>query len=115
MLLLPSLAWARPRTLDLIIPTSEGKFPPAWTHSLRLSLLDANDESCFGDHRVWKIGQPVRFLVRANLRPQVYQVEVLCLSKGERKIAVYRQPLRWKLETKKAELNQLKWIETLEP
>jgi len=109
---LPALGWAKPRTIYLVAPVPQGKFPPAWTETIHLSLSDAPDP--IQDHRVFKKGAAdFRAALRGRILDQVYLVEVMCLSKGEKQIAVFRQSLKIKKGEKKFVLDKLKFVEWL--
>lgn len=110
LLLLSPPLWAKQRFLYLTIPAPQGKFPPAWTETIHVSI----EELSVSDHRYWKKGQPeFKAALKGHLRNETFQVEVLCLAKGEKKIAVFRQPLKIQANTKKAKLDQLKFVEEL--
>lgn len=110
LLCLPACVGARPRTIYLVAPVPQGKFPPAWTDTIHVSLSDAPDP--IQDHRVLKKGsQDFRAALSGRILDQVYQVEVMCLSKGEKQIAVFRQSIKVKKGEKKFTLDKLKFIE----
>lgn len=112
LLWLPMAVGAKPRTLYLVVPVPQERFPPAWTETIHLSLKDAPNP--IQDHRHWKKGESeLRAALSGRIANQVYEVEVLCLSKGEKQIAVFRQSIRVKPETRKLTLDRLKFVEWL--
>ena len=110
-ILLVSLPFAaRQRILYLTAPAPQGKFPPPWTETIHVSI----EELSVSDHRYWKKGQKeFKAALKGHLRHDTFQVEVLCLAKGEKKIAVFRQPLKIQASTKNVKLDQLKFVEEL--
>ena len=108
ILILPALA--KERVVGLDIPAPQGKFPPAWTHAIHVSLVDSEDS--VADHRYWKAGTPnFKAILRGKLQNQAYQVEVLCLSKGEKKMGVFRQPIQIRRDTRRLKLDNLRFVE----
>jgi hypothetical protein len=112
-LLLASTVAARERTIHVLIPLPQGKFPPAWTHTIHVSVPDADDLAA--DHKFYKPGSGgFRAVLKGSLAPEACDVEVMCLSKGEKKISVFRQRVHIARETKKLLLDKLRFIETIQ-
>ncbi len=109
-LLLFVAAPAKERVVGLDIPAPQGKFPPSWTYAIHVSLVDSED--AVADHRYWKPGTTsFQAVLRGQLQNQAYQVEVLCLSKGEKKMGVFRQPVFIDRSTKRLRLDRLRFVE----
>lgn len=104
-------AVARERLLYVLAPAPQGKFPPPWTRSIRVSL----ETLSLSDHRLWKGGHQFRAMLKGEIPNDLYEVEVLCLSKGEKQIAVFRQKLHIRPDTKKLMLDRLKFVQVLKP
>jgi hypothetical protein len=112
MLLLAGAAAARSRTIIVVVPLPQPKFPPKWTQTIHISLADQADG--VADHRYFKAGEKeFRAILKGRIPNQVFEVEVMCLSKGEKHISVYRQTVRIKKETKSLKLDHLQFIETI--
>ena len=110
MVLLTTSLAAKQRIIYLTAPAPQGKFPPPWTETIHVSI----EELSVSDHRYWKKGQSeFKAALKGHLKNDTFEVEVLCLAKGEKKIAVFRQPLKIEAKTKKVSLNRLKFIEEL--
>lgn len=113
LLCCPLLAWAKERTVTLKVPVPQGKFPPEWTRSIHVSLVDSEDSVV--DHRYWKKGDGnFEAILKGHLRNQPYEVELLCLSKGEKKIGVFRQKIRIDAKCKSLNLDKVKFVEFLD-
>lgn len=111
-LLLTSGLQARERLVNLLIPLPQGKFPPPWTHTIHVSLPDADDAA--GDHKFYKKGPPeFRAVLKGNLPNEACDIEVMCLSKGEKIISVFRQRVKISKDTKRLVLDKLRFIETI--
>ena len=111
-LLLTSSLAARERLINLLIPLPQGKFPPPWTHTIHLSLADTDNS--VADHKFYKKGtSEFRAVLKGALPNDLCDVEVMCLSKGEKNIAVFRQRVRIKKDTKKLVLDKLLFVETI--
>ena len=107
--LVAGAAWARPRELVVIIPVAQGKFPPAWTDSIRVSLVD--DEDMIFDHRHFKKGSSeFRALLSGAMPKREYVVEAMCLGKNGKPMLIYQQKIKLKPDTKKIELSELKKV-----
>lgn len=103
-------AWARERQLFVLIPLPQGKFVPSWTDSVRVSLVD--DEETIMDHRHFKKGTKLfRAVLSGEVHNREYKVEVLCLGKQGKPIAVFQQSVVIRPSTKKLELKALKYLE----
>ncbi|MFN8608283.1 MAG: hypothetical protein U0931_12175 [Vulcanimicrobiota bacterium] len=115
--ILITLAWvgsaaARGRTIIVVIPLPQEKLPPKWTQTIHVSL-DSEGESV-ADHRYYKAGQKeFRAILKGRIPNEALEVEVMCLSKGEKHISVFRQSVRIKRETKSLKLDHLRFIETI--
>jgi hypothetical protein len=108
LLLGAASAAAQERTLRVVVPAPQGKFPPPWTHTIRISVEDA----AATDHRHWKPGSDAfRATLKGDFHNDVYPVEVLCLSKGEKKISVFSSKIRIRANTGKLVLDRLKFVE----
>lgn len=111
LLLAPPLA-ARPRTLYVLIPLPQGKFPPSFTHTIHVSVPEGDDT--VSDHKFYKkTDKEFRATLKGRLPNQLCDVEVMCLSKGEKQISIFRQTVKIKKETKKLVLDKLRFIETI--
>lgn len=109
-MLLFASAGARERLLPVVAPVPQGKFPPPWTRAIRVSI----ESLSVSDHRLWKASSgQFRAALKGEFPSDLYEVEVLCLSQGEKKIAVFRQNLHIRPETKKLLLNRLRFVEVL--
>lgn len=107
---LPALA--RTRTLVVMIPLPQGKFPPAWTQAVHVSLVD--EDGAVSDHRYYKAGgTEFRAVLRGTIPNQRCEIEVMCLSKGEKHISIFRQTVRVAKETRNLKLNKLRFVETI--
>ncbi|MBT9587671.1 hypothetical protein IV102_30300 [bacterium] len=111
-LLLTSNLAARERLINLLIPLPQGKLPPPWTHTIHISLADTDNS--VADHKFYKKGaNEFRAVLKGALPNDQCDVEVMCLSKGEKNIAVFRQRVRIKKDTKKLVLDKLLFVETI--
>lgn len=112
LLSLTGLGLAKTRTIIVVIPLPQGKFPPKWTQTVHVSL--AEDESGLSDHRYFKPGlKEFRAILKGRIPNEKLEVEVMCLSKGETHISIFRQFVTIKKETKSLKLDHLRWVETL--
>ena len=101
---------ARERQIFVIIPLPQGKLVPPWTDSVRVSLVD--DEDTVIDHRHFKKGTKMfRAVLSGAIHNREYKVEILCLGKQGKPIAVFQQSVSIKPATKKLELKALKYLE----
>jgi len=115
LLLLPdltALGLAKTRTIIVVIPLPQDKFPPKWTQTIHVSL--AKDESGLSDHRYYKPGlKEFRAILKGRVPNEKLEIEVMCLSKGEKHISIFRQFVTIKKETKSLKLDRLRFVETL--
>ena len=103
---------AKERQVFFVIPAPQGKFPPPWTDSIRVSVPD--EEEVIQDHRHFKKGaKEFRGVLAGGLRNKDYTLEVLCLGKEGKLIAVFQQKIKIKPSTKKLELKALNYVQTL--
>lgn len=103
---------AKSRTIIVVIPLPQGKFPPSWTQTIHVSL--AEDESGLSDHRYFKPGlKEFRAILKGRVPNEKLEIEVMCLSKGEKRISIFRQFVTIKKETKSLKLDHLRFVETL--
>lgn len=108
----PLLAAARTRTIIVVIPLPQDKFPPRWTQTIHVSL--AEDEAGLSDHRFFKAGlKEFRAVLKGHIPNEKCEVEVMCLSKGEKHISIFRQFVTIKKETKSLKLDHLRFVETI--
>ena len=110
LILAPALA--RPRSVVVVAPIPQGQFPPPWTENIHISLEDA--DTAIQDHRRFpRAARDFRAVLKGPIGNRPYQVEVLCMDRGEKRIAVFRQPVRILPDTKKIKLDKLKFIELI--
>ncbi|MBS2039445.1 hypothetical protein JST97_30950 [bacterium] len=103
---------ARNRTLIVVIPLPQAKFPPEWTQTIHVSLDFEGDS--VADHRYFKPGgKEFRAILKGKIPNEVLEVEVMCLSKGEKHISVFRQSVHIKKETRSLKLDHLRFVETI--
>lgn len=103
---------ARTRTIVVVIPLPQQKFPPKWTQTIHVTLADEDDS--VSDHRYFKAGsKEFRAVLKGKIPNQKCEIEVMCLSKGEKHISIFRQTVRIQPDTKGLKLNQLRFIETI--
>lgn len=103
---------ARTRTIIIVIPLPQDKFPPKWTQTIHVSLAD--DEAGLSDHRYYESGgKEFRAVLKGQIPNQKCEVEVMCLSKGEKHISIFRQFVTIKKETKSLKLDHLRFVETI--
>lgn len=112
ILVLTVSAAAKTRTIIVVIPLPQDKFPPKWTQTIHVSLAD--DEAGLSDHRYYEAGsKEFRAVLKGRIPNEKREVEVMCLSKGEKHISIFRQYVTIKKETKSLKLDHLRFIETL--
>jgi len=103
---------ARTRTIIVVIPLLQDKFPPKWTQTIHVTLADEDDS--VSDHRYYKPGgKDFRAVLKGRIPNQKCEIEVMCLSKGEKHISVFRQTVRIQADTKGIKLDRLRFIETI--
>ena len=103
---------ARTRTIIVVIPLPQDRFPPKWTQTIHVTLADEDDS--VSDHRYFKSGgKEFRAVLKGRIPNQKCEIEVMCLSKGEKHISVFRQTVRIQADTKGLRLDQLRFIETI--
>lgn len=108
----PLLAWTPERKIVLRAPIPQPKFPPKWTESIRVTLVEHED--MIQDHRYYKPGKPeFKAVLTGEIPNEEYTVELLCMGKGGKPMAVFHQKVRIRANTKSLVLKSLKWIETL--
>jgi len=106
------MAWARPRQILLLMPMPQDKFPPKWTQTIHVSLADGDDS--LSDHKYYKPDQKeFRAVLQGQIPNDACEIEVMCLSKGEKLISVFRQNVKIKRDTTKLVLDKLRFIETI--
>ena len=112
LLALTLSAAAKTRTIIVVIPLPQPKFPPKWTQTIHVSLAD--DEAGLSDHRYYETGaKEFRAVFKGRIPNEKREVEVMCLSKGEKHISIFRQYVTIKKETKSLKLDHLRFIETI--
>ena len=112
LLLLSSSLSARERQLIVLIPVPQGKFPPPWTQTIHVAAPEVDDST--PDHRFYKKGKSeFRAVLKGLPLNQSCAIEVMCLSKGEKTISVFRQNVKVKANDQKLVLDKLKFVETL--
>lgn len=103
---------AKTRTVIVVIPLPQDKFPPKWTQTIHISLAD--DEAGLSDHRYYEAGsKEFRAVLKGRIPNEKREIEVMCLSKGEKHISIFRQYVTIKKETKSLKLDHLRFIETI--
>jgi len=103
---------AKTRTVIVVIPLPQDKFPPKWTQTIHISLAD--DEAGLSDHRYYEAGsKEFRAVLKGRIPNEKREIEVMCLSKGEKHISIFRQYVTFKKETKSLKLDHLRFIETI--
>ena len=112
LLTLTSVVMAgKERQLLLSVPV-QGKFPPPWTDSIRVAVTD--EEELIQDHRHFKKGdKEFRAVLSGALRNKEYNLEILCMAKGGKPMAVFSGKIKLKADTKKLEVTNLKYLETI--
>ncbi|MBN9416252.1 MAG: hypothetical protein J0I12_12490 [Candidatus Eremiobacteraeota bacterium] len=109
---LTTLGSARPRSIIVVVPLPQANFPPKWTQTIHVSLAD--DESDVSDHRYYKAGpKEFRATLKGRIPNEKLEIELMCLSKGEKHISIFRQFVTIKKETKSVKLDRLRFVETL--
>ena len=102
---------AKERKIQILIP-AQGKFPPPWTDSIRVAISE--DDEMVQDHRHFKKGdKEFRALLSGALRNKEYVLEILCMGKGGKPMAVFQSKMKLKSDTKSVELRDLKFLETI--
>jgi hypothetical protein len=114
LLLVGLTGWcaAKPRTVIVVVPVPQQKFPPKWTQTIHVSLAD--EESDVSDHRYYKPGlKEFRATLKGRIPNEKLEIEIMCLSKGEKHISIFRQYVTIKKETKSLKLDRLRFVETI--
>ena len=112
MLGLTLVGAARTRTIIVVIPVPQDKFPPKWTQTIHVSLAD--DEAGLSDHRYYESGsKEFRAVLKGQIPNEKCELEVMCLSKGEKHISIFRQFVTIKKETRSLKLDHLRFVETI--
>ena len=109
---LTALAAARPRTVIVVVPLPQANFPPKWTQTIHVSLVD--EDSDVSDHRYYKPGlKEFRATLKGRIPNEKIEIELMCLSKGEKHISIFRQFVTIKKDSKSVKLDRLRFVETL--
>lgn len=112
LLLGAQLAGAKPRQLMVLIPMPQDKFPPKWTQTIHVSLADGDDS--LSDHKyLTPKAKEFRAVLQGRIPNDACEIEVMCLSKGEKLISVFRQHVKIKRETTRLVLDKLRFVETI--